>query len=313
MMEFYYSLLNPSRFCQLAQIYSRQPSEWEPSTHPYWDEPTGEDELSCHSQPLYGVESLFRTQLVAHPAAEPRALMFCSTDLDLRVPVLLNPRESTSVFDCFLADSLRPFVLGGHGMVICPVCVVAPHEGKLAPVLLSRTQFVIHYDQLHFKRSIVAGLYFPTGYHYRIYMATALFHMILPYRNMGDGDLNASPVDPSCFTNYKVEFDDDFLRRFLPKETYPGAPHRPPAGQVVIPPAPVGASCLEESVEPADCEETVLPSDRVEHPPESLPEHQATPAPEAPEVVITGYLFRQDDFPTAAEAHKALGLKNPKK
>jgi hypothetical protein len=239
-LSFYYKLMDTERFREVASIYQTEPQAWDPRNHPLWDEPTAEDELCRYTEQLYGLETLFRTALVVHPTKERKARMYVATDSDYLTPVL-NTEGDQFIIDRFISDVMKPFYQGGYGRATCPVCIVNISHGIYHPVRMTRSEFIMHYRQIHHRNSVVTGLFTSTQYGLRMYQANALYFLCLPQEHLMDTDPACSPMDLEALRKYDVSWDMTVLK-FLDERYYQAAPHHPaPTDQErnSLPPAPL--------------------------------------------------------------------------
>jgi hypothetical protein len=223
-LEVAYALHDGARSKEVATKYLTPPCTWRGDS-PYWKEPSGQDELLHHTEPLYGMETLFRTSFVVHPTKEPRVPIYCAIDFDWRLPILINDFKDPTLLDQLIVHVMRPFYSMGQGRVICPLCLFKWHEGRYHPVLLSRSEYIRHYSDLHHHSSIVSGLFTSTLYHVRQYIATTVYHLSLPYGIGGDDQLDVSPICLPALQHFNIEYSSLLTDRFVDPELYPRKEH----------------------------------------------------------------------------------------
>jgi hypothetical protein len=181
-LELHFSILRPSIFTKLAELYVAGPETWNSTNHPIFNEPHRDDELARCSSTLYGVESLFRISLIQHPAklAQFPLYVACNPDTFI-IPILNTTIANKFAVDDFLQQHLRPFYADGSGSILCPICII--NTSTWSPVVLDKNNFIIHYRNRHFNFSITTGLSSPTAYHARQYQTDLLYNFCLAHPN----------------------------------------------------------------------------------------------------------------------------------
>jgi len=137
----FFTLADPHYYRTVREIYLDQPENWSEESHPFFGEPSDRDELSLYSRPLYSAETLNRTLFTVHPTFGNEIPVFSCTNQQLETPILSMSHKN--LLDDFLDAFLSPFLLKGHGSILCPVCISHISNSKY-PAFLSRSEFRAH-------------------------------------------------------------------------------------------------------------------------------------------------------------------------
>jgi len=176
----YYGLYSTFRSRQMAATYQRPPSEWMRRENPYYDEPEHKSELGLISSEFYGLESVQRIGFCAHPGSEPYIRLYLLTRKeDLSVPCLDNSNKRRGELESAIADTLKPFYTLGHGLVMCPVCIMVEERGRLEPVFLSKQEYRYHWEAKHYCSLVASTTFSATQLHTRIFSGHLLYTLML--------------------------------------------------------------------------------------------------------------------------------------
>jgi len=213
--KLFYSVASPAAYREICSPYLLEPSQWDSTVHPLWQEPSRHDELYAWSKPLYGSETLGRVLFSQHPARGKELYIYSAMDRDFRVPVILN-NSSPDTVERFLKIKLRPFYSKGYGKVICSICLFNISGDKFIPSLFTRTAFVDHFRREHHRNIFAIGLGFATQYHCRMLQAFALYNFSLAYldETSRDDESRAPLSDDRMDDKFSITLRED-LRSLL--------------------------------------------------------------------------------------------------
>jgi hypothetical protein len=199
--KLFYALVDTKRHNEQVAPYLNQPNIWlQERCHPWGSEPHRFDELSVWAAGLYGSETLFRTMFPAHPGGGTEVPIYTVMDHKTAVYPVIIGNEDLMAITKYLAIRCEPFYKKGHGKVVCAVCVATPLAGmqqadtrpKYTPVLLTRMEYLQHFEKCHSKFLHFQGLSFPTFYHSRMHECTTMYNFVIS--NISYGADQAQPV-----------------------------------------------------------------------------------------------------------------------
>ena len=158
----FYSLHNEQNSRIAEAAYLTEPDSWTDRMHPMFSEPAEQEELHEWAKGLYGVETLFRVHQPRHPARHKEICFYSMTDhATWEVPTVIDP-GMPHIMEAVISEALRPFLVKGHGMITCPICIFAELEGQPSLCVFDRASFLEHYETRHHKNVGIVGLYFDT-------------------------------------------------------------------------------------------------------------------------------------------------------
>ena len=174
--ELYYKLYDSTKAKAIGSVYMRSPKEWTAGNHPCISEAAEGSELGYITSNMYGIETVPRANYTNHPLADQHFLLFVATDLiTMMVPIFLRNPHDPSAMDDVIGRMTTPFWKNGLGKVMCPVCIAEDISGELRPVLLSRSQFISHWIQLHLSSLTAVCTFSATGLNSRIYQGFIVY------------------------------------------------------------------------------------------------------------------------------------------
>jgi hypothetical protein len=197
----FFKLYEPIRFCSIAEQYLNTPDQWETEKHAYFGEPSQGDEL-FFSNSGFGLETSFRTSFVTHPCRDENIDLFPMMDPNTFVIPQMKTSNKFDLDSC-LSTTLRPFYSDGVGKIICAICIFRTRSDSFVPELLSKSEFVKHYQSRHWNHSIVSGLHSATQMHSRVYSCHFLYVLCLAHPGV-DSKLDLSPIDKKALSNFQM-------------------------------------------------------------------------------------------------------------
>ena len=220
MVDLYYGLYDQVRFREVAATYQRSPKDWTPQESPVLCEAPLSNEVGMLAHRFFGLESIPRMGFAAHPAAEPRILLYPAMCRQTRgVPVLYQDMKHPSKLDMVLGEILRPFWEGGLGSILCPVCLIeVRQDGQAHPVFLSRHAFLQHWERNHYSSQVAAYTFSATQLHTRLYMGQAIYTLALSSRHRGKDNVSGMPVNVDVMIRHGVTDYDLRLQSMFPPE-----------------------------------------------------------------------------------------------
>jgi hypothetical protein len=140
-------------------------------------EPAHNHELAIHSSKLYGVETLFRTEMASHPLVYSHVISTSNTNENLH-----NER-----FEVLHPNSMEDFLLSNRteffenrGTITCPICFPIFHGPvKVTVKRYNRSEYIDHFRKTHSKDAPFIGVGFVTGLNSRILEGLSLYLMAL--------------------------------------------------------------------------------------------------------------------------------------
>jgi len=197
----FFKLYEPIRFCSIAEQYLNTPDQWETEKHAYFGEPSQGDEL-FFSNSGFGLETSFRTSFVTHPCRDENIDLFPMMDPNTFVIPQMKTSNKFDLDNC-LSTTLRPFYSDGVGKIICAICIFRTRSDSFVPELLSKSEFVKHYQSRHWNHSIVSGLHSATQMHSRVYSCHFLYVLCLAHPGV-DSKPDLSPIDKKALSNFQM-------------------------------------------------------------------------------------------------------------
>jgi hypothetical protein len=226
-VELYYTLYNPNRFREVASTYQVEPRLWEAGKSPVICEASPSNEVGLLAQRLYGLESIPRLGFTAHPAAEPRILLYpAMCRLTRQVPVLLQDLRHPSTLDLVLAEGIRPFWEKGEGMITCPICLMVPKAGGVGftPAAYGRSAYLQHWESTHYSSYVASCTFSATQLHTRIYMGHSLYTLALANRRNGKDSPTGRACNYGLFRSLNIDSLDYTLAKAYPSVDQPKTP-----------------------------------------------------------------------------------------
>jgi len=215
----FFTLADPHYYRTVREIYLDQPENWSEESHPFFGEPSDRDELSLYSRPLYSAETLNRTLFTVHPTFGNEIPVFSCTNQQLETPILSMSHKN--LLDDFLDAFLSPFLLKGHGSILCPVCISHISNSKY-PAFLSRSEFRAHFRDNHHNQLPFIGLAFSTRYNSRLYEAFYIYCKINHLSNEPDM-VSEPPHDKNSLAIFDCKLSSILQNLFVPQ---PAAVHQ---------------------------------------------------------------------------------------
>jgi hypothetical protein len=109
------------------------------------------------------------------------------------VPVI-KERIKANTIAHYLAAKLRPFYADGKGEIACPVCISYIVAERFWPVRFTRSEFVVHFEEVHQPFEGTTYLGFAMGYSTRMYEAQIVYSYCMAYSHKGQTkDKSADP------------------------------------------------------------------------------------------------------------------------
>ncbi len=216
-LRLYFALYDSARFREIAEIYLRPPQAWPEDKHPTFGEPSPNGELGRVAKTLYGLETLQRVGLCAHPCAEPRVLLYCAvTQLDRRVPVYVTDRASPLRVEAAVTEVIRPWYDQGHGRIVCSVCLVQTNpSGGSSLLLLTRAEYIHHWETEHVSSMVASSTFSATQLHTRIHLGHLAYVLALANRRKGPENPRESAVSETALEQFGITERSDILKEYL--------------------------------------------------------------------------------------------------
>ena len=234
-VDLYYTLYDSDRFREVAHTYQTEPRLWEAGKSPVLCEASPSNEVGLLAQRLYGLESIPRLGFTAHPAAEPRILLYPAMCRATRVvPVIEQDLRHPARLDLVIAEAMRPFWERAEGMIVCPICLMVPKAGGVGFVAAaySRTLFLQHWEAVHYSSYVASVTFSATQLHTRIYMGHSLYTLTLANRRKGKDAPTGKCYDAEAMRSLQIQTLDYTLAKAYPMEGFqgrvPGDPQEPP-------------------------------------------------------------------------------------
>jgi len=213
----YYTMYNSQRFRQVAETYSRPPTEWSVEENPIIREPSPKGELGKVAKGLFGLETLQRVGFPFHPCAEPRILLFCAmTNKDRRTPVYYTDKSAPLRLDAAITEILRPWYDRGQGKVVCSICLVKPlPDGPYTLLRLTRSEYISHWEHEHCSALMASTVFSGTQLHSRIHVGHLAYVLALAHRQKGKEDPMKFAISSRAMAQFGISEMDPSLRDFL--------------------------------------------------------------------------------------------------
>ena len=221
MVDLYYGMYDCTRFREVAATYQRCPADWTREENPVLCEAPPNTELGMVASRLYGLESVPRLSFTAHPAAEPKILLYPAMCRQTRgVPILYQDVRHPSKLDMVLGVIFRPFWEGGQGCILCPVCIMeVRQDGKPYPVYLGRHAYMQHWERFHYSSQVATYSFSATQLHTRLYMGQSIYTLVLANRNRGKDDITGMSVSVDVMQGLGVtDYDMGIMTLFPPED-----------------------------------------------------------------------------------------------
>lgn len=171
----FYSLIDSFGANNIQQCYEAGPEGWNHDSHPLFSEPEEGSELQAWSRQGYGLESLGRLHLAAHPARARRIPLFSLTSTKtLQTPVMRGGDNPAAIEEA-LFQCLTPFLRFGQGQVVCAICLLRMVNGRPELATLSRSAYTEHYRRKHSSNIVACSLHFATHLQSRSFEALAIY------------------------------------------------------------------------------------------------------------------------------------------
>jgi len=217
LLRLYFALFDSERFREMGQIYLRPPQAWPEDRHPTFGEPSPTSELGRVVQSLYGVETLQRTGLCAHPCAEPRINLYCAvSNFDRTVPVYVTDRASPLRLEAVITEVIRPWYDQGLGKILCSVCLVQTSAEKgTTLLLLSRSEYIKHWESSHVPDMVASTTFSSTQLHCRVHMGHIAYVLALANRRRGKEKVSEKAFSDSALAQFGITERSDVLKDFL--------------------------------------------------------------------------------------------------
>lgn len=183
--QFYLGLSDARYRTETTAYFSSEPRHWSPESHPLHGESEEDSELHCHSQNLYGNESLTRCHFSIVGSAH--SFWISTSNLsDTLVAEEICMKGDSFAFENFLLTQRRDFIHNFPGAKInCPTCPPSfLPSGRVLLKKYSRPEYLSHYRQSHQGDCAFLSLGTGTGLNQRLYEGHALYLMSLTMESL---------------------------------------------------------------------------------------------------------------------------------
>ena len=210
--ELYCLLYNPGAFRKIAKVYRRPPHQWRTEEwHPYLGEAKEGTEMDLMTQTLYGLETVNRVGLTSHPCASVNIFLFTAMNHKTwSVPVYRMEQDKPYLLDELVKDLHKDWWRGGHGRVVCGLCILDRDAAGSKLCLLTRCEYIIHHRAVHYNAIVTVGTFSATGHHVRTYIAHTLYLLAMAGKSLApvEDDSALSSTRASVLSRARVKYSD---------------------------------------------------------------------------------------------------------